>query len=367
MSNYTIHCIGFEPQQQASIAAILDLAGSALNSAWNIIDHADSDTFMVHMNSHSSLKELIEQQDIPNHRIILVAEKPTESNTDHWFLAKKEFGPPSLRELSQLLNQVDARLLEASMSNFSENPDIQIENNVEDQVVDIEEKIKKSIDLGKAKHKKLRAPTRKLTAKNYLFGMLLQAKINKNTIIIKLNNLPPLYISAQSNGCFFSGTEAELIQFCIASPRKLSNKSISDTKFSKLLKNGSNQIADQSLDALIGYAIILASQGRLLEGQSAKQIVILEQLPKNNKVPVLNEFESIATFMIQQENSLLNVEKKLQVPLPDIFNFYNICYFFECIKVISMDKKPIPPKDEVSDENINDKTLGSFLSSLFGR
>lgn len=367
MSNYTIHCIGFEPQQQASIAAILDLAGSSLNSSWNIIDHTGSDIFMVNMNNKSSLKELIEHQDIPDDHIILVSEQPAENSTDHWFLAKKEFGPPSLRELTQLLNQIDVRLLEASMSNFSENTELQIENDVEDQVEEIEEKIKSSIDLGKTKHTKLRNPTRKLTAKNYLFGMLLQAKKNKNTRIIKLNNLPPLYISAQSNSCFFSGTEAELIQFCIASPRKISNKSISDTKFSKLLKNNLNQIIDQSLDALIGYAIVLASQGQLLEGQSARQLVMLKQLPKNNEIPVLNEFESIATLMIQQEHSLFDVAKQLQAPLTDIFNFYNICYYFEYIKVISLDKKPIPPKDEVNDENKNDKTLGGFLSSLFGK
>ena len=215
--------------------------------------------------------------------------------------------------------------------------------------------------------KNLRKPTRKLTAKNYLFGMLLQARKDKNTRIIKLNNLPPLYISTQKDCCFFSGTEAELIQFCIASPRKLSNKTISEAKFNKLLKNETNPMVAHSLDAMIGYAIVLASQGRLLEGQLAEQVVKLEQQPKNDEIPVLNEFDSISALMIKQENNLFDVAEQLQVPLSDVFNFYNVCYFFEYIKVISIEKKTIPSKTKISDENKNAKTLGHFLTSFFGK
>ncbi len=394
MPNYTIRCVGFEPQQQASIVAILDLAGSALNSSWIIIDHIDSDIIMINMDGETESEDRNDHQETPSYRIIMVAEKTEQNSNDYWFLAKKEHGPPSLRELIQLLNQVDICLLEASekkplkitepkkVVELEEVTEIEIENKIEPEdelEIDIDKDVPKKriaidkknaqtiIDLSNANDSKLHKPTRKLIAKNYFFGLLIYAKKDKGFKVIKLYKMPTLYISSENNSFYFAGSKADLVQFCTASPRVLNNKNISETKFNKLLQNEAIAVSAQNLDALLGYSIIIASQGRLIDGLLAEQTVKLKQLPNNDQIPILACYQTISELMYQQENNLFDVAEKLQIPLSEVFNCFNICYFFENIQVITPEKKPVIPETEKNSDNKNAKTLGHFLTSFFNK
>ena len=168
--------------------------------------------------------------------------------------------------------------------------------------------------------------------------------------------MPTLYLAPKKDSYYFAGTEAELIQLCIIEPRQLNNTAITVTKFDNVLKGEENLITFQGLDALIGYAIFNASQGRLLVGLSAEKIVELPHIPDVVKIPVLKRYEDISTLMHEQEMSLLGVVEKLQLNLPYVFDYFNICYLLGYLKEV----KP------VDDESNRAKTKShSFFTAFF--
>jgi hypothetical protein len=113
MSFYTIQCIGFDSRQQDAISAILNLAESVLTDKWSIRDSADADAMMINLDAANSGQLCAEQrQRRKPYRIILVADNERAASPDNWFLVKKHNAPPSLREISQLLNQVSICLEE---------------------------------------------------------------------------------------------------------------------------------------------------------------------------------------------------------------------------------------------------------------
>ena len=198
----------------------------------------------------------------------------------------------------------------------------------------------------------------KLSANNYVFGLLLQARKEKKYRILSLDRLPLLYLSPEENAYYFSGTEQQLLQYCLATPQKVANKVLSRAKFNKALKMELSELEQRRFDSLISYAIIHVAQGQLLSGHSVRQQLKLTKVPDFNANPLLSKYQSIAEFMYQNEVSLFDVAEKLQIPTSDVFDFYNVCYSFGYIKVLSAGLSD-------SDNNKNSKTMGRFLSSFF--
>lgn len=89
MSNYTIHCAGFDRAQKNSIAAILDLADSALNHSWTMAEGNDSDIVMINMADEDRQQLDLQYDKLAKYRIILVAENPQEQFQGYGFLKKK--------------------------------------------------------------------------------------------------------------------------------------------------------------------------------------------------------------------------------------------------------------------------------------
>lgn len=107
-TQYTIKYAGFEIQQQEAISAILDLADSALNNTWLIIETEDCDVLLINLDSESGQAVFIaEKGNRPAYRFILATEIPPDNDLEqYWFLTKKPYAPPSLKELTKLLNEV---------------------------------------------------------------------------------------------------------------------------------------------------------------------------------------------------------------------------------------------------------------------
>lgn len=367
MANYTIHCLGFDAQQQASIEAIMDLATSALKSAWKIIEHSSSDVLMINLDAENNEKLLLEQQKIADYRIVYVAEDSEKNTGKRWFLTKKKQGPPSLKELVELLNQVDICLQKASepeqeaientQTEGAQKNDEQIEENSAPLPPEtVAEKVDQS-DIFEPQSNNI-SNTRKLTEKNFLFGVLLTAGKDKKHRIIELSNLPPLYLSPIDGNYFFAGKNSELKQLCSAAPRLLRHKIISKSKFEKLLGQNPPPEKAKSFPTLICYAILIASQGRLLDGHSANQPIKLSKIPDTDQFPLLKKYQSVAELMAQQESSLFTISEQLQQPLTHIFNYYNVCYL---LGYISQKME----KSKTTKETKNSHTLGHFLSSFF--
>jgi hypothetical protein len=448
ISLYTISCIGFDDQEQESISAILDLGHRALNCSWKLIDDRKSNVKIINLDNEAGSKIFSEKNNLSSCLVIWVA---TEEKSDfHWFLRKKKGAPPSLKELTQLLNEIELTLNESTaeaidlvkitepeetiqpvmLEEKESTPEENIERvkkvELEEEVIQpeiadvglgkkidpiVEDKPENTLDIasvvtlneeveepkpiqkntkpepekkGKlvekkspssasqakkenAKHNTVKKPeqkkavqkkpknkqkqevtfdldsmvdsgqqdiTRMLTADNYLFGLLLKAKKDKKCRVIVSHQFPTLYLAPKKDSYYFSGTEKELIQLCLVDPQKFSCTMVTTAKFDSILKKEENLITFEGLDALIGYAVFNASQGRLLANLSAEKVVKLVQIPDSVKVPVLNRYEEISTLMHEEEMSLISVVEKLQVNLPYVFDYFNICYSLGYLKEV---------------------------------
>ncbi|MCK5354679.1 MAG: hypothetical protein KAJ63_06140, partial [Methyloprofundus sp.] len=141
MPRYTLNCVGFEQAQQASIAAILDLADSALSHSWNIIESTESDVVLINMQEETGQQLISEYSSLPEYRIILVADSSQESFQNYWFLEKKEHAPPSLRVLVDLLNQLGICLDEAEAKQASELRQESVEVHLAGKVEELQEPV----------------------------------------------------------------------------------------------------------------------------------------------------------------------------------------------------------------------------------
>ncbi|NOQ14032.1 MAG: hypothetical protein GQ583_06065, partial [Methyloprofundus sp.] len=262
----------------------------------------------------------------------------------------------------ELLDVQESSELEDELSDAQENSELEDElSDVQENSELEDESVKVAVDLvddgANVKHEKIEKPQRKLSVENYFFGLLLEANKEKKYRIIKLNTLPALYLAPEDSCYYFSGTEEELLQYCLVMPKNLNVKVLPRAKFNKALKSESSELQQKDFKSLISYAVIHVSQGQLLDGHSAKQGLVLSSMPDVEKNSILSRYKGIAEHMYQQEGSLFDVAETLQVSLADVFDFYNLCYLLGYVKMTTTDAKDL--------ETDNTKTLGRFLKSFF--
>lgn len=401
MSHYTIQCAGFDQPQQDAMSAVLDLAESALTDQWRILDSEDTSTVMINLDADNGQQICADQlQKRQPYQIILITEDQQALSNDHWFLLKKPDATPSLRSITQLLNQVSVRLAEEAEKTITAGtvpeadtsltiqPDLPL-NTVADlqtELADIDEP-----DLDKdflpsennaidnwPEHYELinesetefawpasanNAKNIKLNSRNFLYGLLLQAEKDKSCRIVQLNRLPPIYIEPEINAYYFAGTSEEMFAYCTIQRRLLKSKIISKSKLSKLMGVEINS-SSRSLTELTIYAVIQASQGRLLDGHSAERPVTLAALPNANEIPLLGQYSEIAKFMRNWEGDLYGVSEALQIPLAKVFEFYNACFVlgYITLPVNATDSEAISVKTA---EVQSKRGLGRFFSTFF--
>ena len=205
---------------------------------------------------------------------------------------------------------------------------------------------------------KINLPTRTLSVKTYFFGVLQLALKDKACRIIRLADLPLLYILPDNNQYYFQGTDNQLLQFMVAEPKQLKIRTIKKVPLEKLLAKA-DDLHSWALDALFVRAVLLVSQGRLLKGHRADRKVELKTWQDNVDISQLDEYAELATFMQKKPHDLYTVAESLQIPLAIVFDFYNICYLLGCIRILP---------EEVGQERLpvkSKKTLGYFLRSFF--
>lgn len=397
MSHYTIQCAGFDQPQQDAMSAVLDLAESALTDQWRILDSEDTSTVMINLDADNGQQICADQlQKRQPYQIILITEDQQALSNDHWFLLKKPDATPSLRSITQLLNQVSVRLAEEAEKTISAGaeasstiqPDLPLNAvaDLQSVLTDINEpdldkdslpKKNYTIDNWPELYELINesdtefalpasannAKNIKLNTRNFLYGLLLQAEKDKSCRIVQLNRLPPLYIEPEINAYYFAGTSEEMLAYCTVQRRLLKSKIISKSKLFKLMGVEINPSA-RSLTELTIYAVIQASQGRLLDGHSAERPITLVASPNAKEIPLLGQYREIAEFMRNWEGDLYGVSEALQIPLAKVFEFYNACFVLGYITL---------PAHTTDSEAVSVKTvevkskrgLGRFFSTFF--
>ncbi|BCG63082.1 MAG: hypothetical protein methR_P0773 [Methyloprofundus sp.] len=207
---------------------------------------------------------------------------------------------------------------------------------------------------------KIVLPTRTLLSKNYFFGILQLALKDKACRIIRLADLPLLYVVPDNKQFYFAGTDNQLMQFIVADPKQLKARTVKKLQLEKLLARLVN-LHPQALDALFIRAVLDVSQGRLLKGHVATRKVELKANLAEIKIEKMTEYGDIAEFMQQQASDLFAAAESLQVPLATIFDFYNICFLLGYIHMLPEEvQQKVMPSNKKSK-----KTLGQFLKSFF--
>jgi len=380
MPYYTIHYAGFDQTQQASIAAVLDLADSLLTHSWNIVDNNKTDIVMINMIDNKGQQLISEYKDVPDIGIIIVAGNSQPDFHNYWFLEKKQHAPPSLKKLADLLNEVGSQLQEVVKSEPSKSSNVsetttstltkleseekhEPENNcdVEHLVQQIQKDIHKNEspihDNRDNEHSDfIDNSHRSLSANNYFFGHLLKLRNEKKYYTIKLFNLPLIYIAAKENIYYYSGTGNELLRYSITPPRQLKHTILSRAKFNKALKAEDNKLRHNTLESLITFAIVNVTHGQLLTGHSTQQILSLDKSTAFKSIPLSDKYRLIADLMHQEELSLFDLIAKLPIPESNILDFYNIYFSLGYINIISSDTPVLVKK--------NSKTK-KFIKTLF--
>ncbi len=201
-------------------------------------------------------------------------------------------------------------------------------------------------------------PTRTLSVKNYFFGLVQLARKDKACRVIRLSDLPLLYILPSHNQFYFAGTDNQLLQFVVADPKKLKVRTVKKIQLEKLLARVTI-LQPQALDALLVRAVLFVSQGRLLKGHKAERQVELTAWQGDINVAQLEKYTDIAQVMLHQPKNLYVVAELAQVSLTTLFDFYNICYLLGCIRILPATVNQVvrPKKSK--------KTFGYFLRTLF--
>jgi len=80
----------------------------------------DGDIILFNINQEGGLAKLKAQKNIPDNRVVYVGIDDGVELDPYWFLKKSESGPPSLRALVMLLNNISVFLAEKQEHNNSE-------------------------------------------------------------------------------------------------------------------------------------------------------------------------------------------------------------------------------------------------------
>lgn len=375
MTRHTLHYLGFEAPQQEAIAAILDLAESALTSEWLSVDNQDCDVLFINVDSDDGAHQYqAALHSRPLYQLVAVTEEPSKIDPNAWILHKKPYAPPSLKELATLLNEVAIVLAEAEQNAASLKTDdatasIDAPNMTDTRapttaeedatIVEPEETAIATANLADMIVEPIAtlvtAPTvaenhRPLTPQHYLFGLLLRSKQDQNRRLIKLSTAPALYVSAADNSYYFDGSQAELLGYMLAQPQDWTETPITKAKFNKIIKN--QQLIAHPLDALLVAAILKAAGGRLLEGHQPEQKIQIKPLPP---LPGLEPYQAIAQLLAQHPMSLYETAETLHLPIAHVFDFYNVCALLGHIDTVT---SPAPTTEKTS-------VLGHFLKALF--
>jgi len=386
MTQHTFKYFGFERQGQEAISAILDLADSALSSAWLVTEDDGYDVAMIAWNAENGPELLAAQtQRLPGYRIILVAENPQSELAGHWFLGKKTHAPPSLKELTKLLNEISVLLAEAQAAagqtpeesasvppTSAEASEKESEDTVasSDAPADTETPaLVTDPDAALASGEIPARPQTKtkmlrpLLAKNYFFGHLLQAQKDKACRILSFRQLPDLYLAPSDNACYFQGSDGELVEYFSARPQYLKETVVSKQKLQTVLTR-EQIVHKQPLDALIANAVLYVSEGRLPDGHSAEQTVKLAAMPDFARLPMLSPYRRIAEFAFQKPGSLFQYAEALKTPLSSIYDFYTVCFLLGYFEATSASQQK--PEAATAEAKKTAK-LSEFLKDFFNK
>lgn len=334
---FRLSLIGFNETQTTTFSAVLSLAERALRDSWYITERDDADFFILAIEKCEA-DALITLKNLPRERCLFcTVEIRPEFDYEHDILYIATGGLPQLSSLVKVLNYQAAHI------NFSES--VSADNSSTTLIV-----------------------TSNVVSSNNSNDFF---NPNRNFLKLLLQNTEDFLIFR-----FSSPTSSRLLNlyvdgkkknyYCEASLKELKSYfTIKDAVIVDTLSavEGHDSVEQFALPLhplanLIWYVAFELSNGRLLLGHSNEDNVYLTRWPDLG-IEGCGKYIKLAAFMRNNITSLSVVASKTNVPLPEVYNFYNACYLIGIVE--KADKPELYAKTLDEDKQ---KTLAKITRRL---
>jgi hypothetical protein len=288
----TLKLLGFSDAEQERFASMLDQAKRGLKREWHITNKLSAEFFLIKEDLIPQLDQHEVLKNLPRQQCIFIRRKRDEfSGQGHQFYWGENAVPP-LRALADFLNGILAGIFDPEQC---------------------------------------------------FLGRLLTPAISARAFT--LNNQPDLKLFINAEGTkFYCNEKLEQLAPFVSAWEELVVTELSADEFDEVL--AANNLNPQSLNHLLWYAAFKGSKGRVIKGHQSNDLVHLKRWPDINFYGC-KRFIKLAAFLHSNTVDLPTAGFKTEMPMEEVYDFYNAC---KIIGLIEHDNNPKAPEKSVDSE-----------------
>jgi hypothetical protein len=305
--SFSLSLIGFNESQTRTFSAILSLAERGLRDSWSLIESVEADFFFLYAEKSES-ESLICSKNLPRERCLFASQKDNsveEYDDDELFITSN--GLPQLSALVKMLNYQTATVTSGAQSST---------DSLSITAITVPNKIIALSD------DDFFDPNR-----SFLIS-LLQTKVDflvcrfkspTGIVSLYINFVKKTYhceISLKELGAYFI-EDLVVIEVLVAE------------EWYEAVKKSTLPV--RPLADLIWYVAFVLSNGQLLSGHSNQDNVHLTRWPYLG-AEVCDKYIKLSAFMRNNVASLTVTANKTNIPLTDVYSFYNACYLIGIVE-----------------------------------
>lgn len=307
--SFNLSLMGFNESQTRTFSAILCLAERGLRDSWRLIEGVGADFFILSTEKSES-ESLIVSKNLPRNRCIFCTKKhQPEYDYEHDVLFIASGDLPQLSSLVKVLNYQIANISDSEQSPTDNSsvtlfitPQIITLNNDDDFFNPNQSFLKR------------------LLLQNTTDFLVYRFSSSTGSVKLYVDCVKKNYycdVRLQDLKTYFTAKDAVIID------------SISEIEWINTLKKIT--LPAHPLANLIWYVAFELSNGRLLSGHSNQDNVYLTRWPDLG-VEGCGKYIKLAAFMRNNVASLTVTANKTNVPLTDVYSFYNACYLIGIVE-----------------------------------
>ncbi|MDD5126331.1 hypothetical protein [Methylovulum sp.] len=319
----TIRLVGFNAQEIELFSAILALAEARLQQTWNITDeNRGGDFFIFKDGRHVPISP-----EPPMARCLFYVSDSTVSEHcfDRHIVVDKD-NVPRLSFLIAVLNRLgnQSAPIPDEPSQMSETAGVGVHASASALFVpaSVGEDIMPSDPDGKSADSAVFCPDQGLL-KALLQLETFPVALTANNVVLWLD---------PAKGLYFCPLTLERLIACCAPENLFAVEPMSEPELQRLVVQ--EKLSPRPLSSLVWYVVFKSSQGRLLQGTSAQDIVHLLRWPDLG-LPECRNYVKLAAFMHSNSMALADIATATHIPLGSVYDFYNACYLTGLIEKVT--------------------------------
>lgn len=299
--SFGLGLIGFSEQQKETFEAIMSLAESRLNNAWQIVDLVRADFYLVSAEKSQS-EALIAESKLPIERCLFCSGQDVRASNEI-FTDTRDI--PRLGSLVEMLNQIATTEILISTASSSAPGEEAVVTSNNDKIPP---------DSGNI-----------FFDPEQCFLKYLLQKDSKEFFLCRFNSPEgkhTLYINMPGK-VYFCQTSLKNLGSSLGVENAISIQVISQSEWHDVFEHAA--LPARPLNNLIWYMAFKLSNGRLLQGHLSEESIYLTRWP-DLAIQDCGRYVKLAAFMRNNALCLTDVAEKTATPLAEVYDFYNACY-----------------------------------------